>query len=365
MSKSYLFRYIVLFLISLSFCFCANEAFVEFKPVLSHSPCNKSWKNLENLCEEDIEDLSSNFSFWKDVDPEKISAEQLTTLLRTGNSIDSLSIAYFQTWANLPRSSKILEFLKDRKKLKRDSILERRKYFIAIIPGMFYKDNPITGADGAPVRNILDSQGIPNGNIQIDQVGSLEENSEQICNFIKSYNRSEHLILYSTSKGGSDFKYAISKCGNKDYFSKVKAWLNVAGLLKGTPLMTHRSDSLIKRLILRIGIPIYGYRFDSLYELRKTEDSPLSQDIESPSSMYVLNVLGIPMARHISFRGFPNYSELAVYGPNDGLTLLPDAIQSGGDVLPLWANDHYFLKFRDPSLFLGVLDWVIQNIKKK
>ncbi|WP_125226336.1 hypothetical protein [Leptospira neocaledonica] len=275
-----------------------------------------------------------------------------------------MSVAYFQAWANLPRSSAILEFLKNRKKIDQQTILERKKYFVAIIPGMFYKDNPITGADGAPVRYILDSQGVPNGNIPIDQVGSLEENSEQICNFIKNYNRQEYLILYSTSKGGSDFKYAVSKCGKENYFSKVKAWLNVAGLLRGTPLMTHRTDSFIKRFFLRVGIPLYGYRFDSLYELRKSEDSPLATEVRTPSSMYVLNVLGIPMTRHITFRGFPNYSELAMYGPNDGLTLLPDAIQAGGDVFPLWANDHYFLKFRDPSMFLGVLDWVIQNIKK-
>lgn len=364
MFKPQLVRYTFLFLINSLLSFCVNEGFVEYKPILSNSPCNKTWQSLENICNEDLEDLTLNFDFWNNIGPEKITSGHFSELLRKGNSIDSLSLAYFQAWANLPRSSAILEFLKEKRKLSNDINLERKKIFVAIVPGMFYKDNPITGADGAPVRDILNSHNIPNGNIEIDQVGSLEENSELICNFIKGYDRPEYLILYSTSKGGSDFKYALSKCGKENFILKVRAWLNVAGLLKGTPLMTHRSDSFIKRFFLRIGTPLYGYRFDSLYELRKAEDSPLANEVKTPPSMYVLNVLGIPMARHISFRGFPNYSELAKYGPNDGLTLLPDAIQCGGDVLPLWANDHYFLKFRDPNLFLAVLDWVILNIKK-
>ncbi|TGL64129.1 hypothetical protein [Leptospira sarikeiensis] len=366
-AKPYLFRLISFLFIPLLFSFCANEAFVEFKPNISNAPCDKTWKSLDHLCEEDLEDLSSGSTLFKNTDPWSIDSNILQGLLKGGNSVDSLSVSYYHAWENQPISSKILQFLAKRKKEKLSSEASsvRKNYFVGIIPGMFYKDNPVTGADGGPVREILKQAGIPNGNIDIDQIGTLEENANEICKFIKNYDRSETLILYSTSKGGSDFKYSVSKCGKEPYFLKVKAWLNVAGLLKGTPLMTNRTDTWLKRFILRIGIPLYGYRFDSLFDLRRGEEAPLDADVNIPNSLYVLNIIGIPMARHVSFRGFPNFTELAIIGPNDGLTLLPDSLQKGGDVLPLWGNDHYFLKFRDPALFLSVLDWIILNIEKK
>ena len=229
---------------------------------------------------------------------------------------------------------------------------------------MFYKDNPITGADGEPVRKVLRYVNMPHGNIPIGQDSSVETNAKTICKFIQDFKGSEKIILYGTSKGGSDIKKSIELCGNEKYFSNVKAWLNVAGLLKGTELVTNYTDTLRKRLFLRFLTFLYGYSYQGLYDIRKSEDSTLSFELKIPNNFYVLNIIGVPLSTHISLRAFPNYLQLKPYGPNDGLTLLPDAIIPEGDILPLWGNDHYFIRFKKASSLLAILIWTMEEANK-
>jgi hypothetical protein len=61
----------------------------------------------------------------------------------------------------------------------------------------------------------------------------------------------------------------------------------------------------------------------------------------------VVNYLGVPFSGDITRGGRFGYRRILPQGPNDGLTLLPDAIVPGGETLVKLGLDHYYL---DPRI---------------
>ena len=65
--------------------------------------------------------------------------------------------------------------------------------------------------------------------------------------------------------------------------------------------------------------------------------------INIPPHVQVVNLLGIAKAQEISARGKDGYAMLSSLGPNDGITLLRDAIYEAAPTIVLRGADHYFL----------------------
>ena len=58
--------------------------------------------------------------------------------------------------------------------------------------------------------------------------------------------------------------------------------------------------------------------------------------------LLVINVVGFPLTFHLNGTTRARHKQLAACGPNDGSTLLRDAIVEPGLVYPVWGADHYF-----------------------
>jgi len=106
---------------------------------------------------------------------------------------------------------------------------------LAIVPGAFYRENPRSGADGHVVHEQAERLGWRTHLIPIDSTGSLHENAETICQWLSGH-RQSRMVLASLSKGGPDVKMALAQSGAERAFESVVAWINLCGLLHGTPL---------------------------------------------------------------------------------------------------------------------------------
>ncbi len=212
---------------------------------------------------------------------------------------------------------------------------------VVIVPGAFHRENPRTGADGRVAREVAEQLGLPVEVIPVSSTGSLAENADVICEWLLA-RRAGPLILVSVSKGGSDLKTALARPDAERVFERVSGWVNLCGILDGTPMADWLlSPSLLARAN-RFVYRIRGRSLDFLADMRRYPGCALDFPLTLPAHLRAIHVVGFPLRRHLR-NGLARrcHARLAAFGPNDGSILLADAARWPGQLCPVWGADHY------------------------
>jgi hypothetical protein len=211
---------------------------------------------------------------------------------------------------------------------------------LVIVPALFYREHPGVGGDGAVG-------------------GSARANAEILCDLMPRL-CSDPTVIVSLSKGGADLRLAFEAMGRPP--AGLRAWVNVSGLLRGTPAIDRLLERWWRRWLLRMIMLRGGASPDLPREFATDPSSPLHRAATAPPGLLVINLLGFPLASHIltSF-GRLRHRQMAAYGPNDGLGLLRDAIVEPGLTYPVWGADHYFRVPAVPILLRRVIAYLVHE----
>ena len=226
---------------------------------------------------------------------------------------------------------------------------------VAIVPGAFYRENPRTGADGRVAREVAEQLGLPVVLIPVSSTGSLAENAQLIAEWLLAH-REDALILVSVSKGGGDLKTALARPDAAHVFERVVGWVNLCGILDGTPM----ADWLLSPHLLaranRFVYRIRGRSLDFLADMRRRPGGALDFPLTLPAHLRAVHVIGFPLRRHLR-NGFARrcHARLASFGPNDGSILLADTPHWPGQLCPVWGADHYLRPRTDERPLLAAL----------
>lgn len=226
---------------------------------------------------------------------------------------------------------------------------------VAIVPGAFYRENPRTGADGRVAREVAEKLELPVALIPISSTGSLAENARIISGWLLA-DRESPLVLVSVSKGGSDLKAALAQSDAAHVFARVIGWINLCGILDGTPM----ADWLLSPGLLaranRFVYRIRGRSLDFLRDMQRYPGCALDFPLTLPAHLRAVHVIGFPLHRHLS-NGLARrcHARLASFGPNDGSILLADTPRWPGQVCPVWGADHYLRPRVDERPLLAAL----------
>lgn len=211
----------------------------------------------------------------------------------------------------------------------------------AIAPGAFYTEFPHTGADGRILRNQAEKAGFRTATIPVSSTGTLSGNAAVIRDWLDQQ-PSEKIILASVSKGGSDIKYALSAENAAHTFRNVVGWINVSGILDGSPMVNWALARRMRTLFYRSVFWLRGYDFRVIQDLRWGAGSLLDFELSLPEHMSMINVVGLPLTGHMTNRLSRTFRKrIASLGPNDGSVMLADACRLPGVVYPVWGADHY------------------------
>ncbi len=213
---------------------------------------------------------------------------------------------------------------------------------LVIVPGAFHEQFPNSGADGRVVREQADLLGVEVEAVPLPNFSSLGDNAAALCDWLQAC-QAEQVVLVTTSKGGGDVKCALARPEAAAAFERVACWINLSGLLDGTPLVADLfSDSWRSRLIRWI-FERRGYDLKSMAELDHGPGNLLAGPLRLPPHLKALHVVGFPLKRHTTTRlARRNYARLEEYGPNDAAgILLADACRWPGMLYPIWGTDHY------------------------
>jgi hypothetical protein len=213
---------------------------------------------------------------------------------------------------------------------------------VVVMPGAFHAQYAHTGADGRRVLELATQLNWPAEVVPVPSLGSLDGNAALLAGVLHE-RRGEPIIVVSLSKGGADARTAFERPAAAEEFRDVRAWINISGIVTGTPLVAWLRARPLRCWGVRLLLRCRGQRWTQVEELRHEPGAPLARPIRLPSRMRAIHIAGFPSVRDLSNdwarRG---HARLAPLGPNDGGgILLRDLLHLPGEVFPVRGADHY------------------------
>lgn len=215
-----------------------------------------------------------------------------------------------------------------------------RDYIILVVPGWGYKTSADqTGADLAEPREIMSSLGFETHLVNVEDNGSVESGAGMLVEAINEHSHGgKRIILVSASSGGPTVAAALRDPATSSN-PHLAGWLNICGVLKGSPVI----DTFMpwpKSLLLRAIAFFEGWKYRDLLSLSATHSKPRYEGFVPPGHLTVVNYIGIPFSGQVSEMGVTFYNLLKTEGPNDGLTLILDALAPGYTIMAV-GSDHF------------------------
>ena len=235
---------------------------------------------------------------------------------------------------------------------------------LVIVPGAFYRENPRSGADGRLLREQAERLDCPTGIIPIASRGTLKQNARIICDWLLEHQK-QPIILASLSKGGADVKMALAEPDAVRAFKNVAAWVNLCGILNGTPMAEWLLSRNPAALLNRLYYTLRGQGLGFLRDLGYGSGWPLDFELELPHHIRMITIAGFPLREHLSSALARRcHRRLTHLGPNDGSLILSDVCALPGLLYPIWGADHYLRPKTDVNqLVLSVLQYLDEELQ--
>lgn len=241
-----------------------------------------------------------------------------------------------------------------------DTLEHTDRVTVVIVPGAFYREHPESGADGAFVLEQARRLGCKTALVPLESFGTIQRNVQSLCDWLRQQPAGP-LILVSLSKAGAEVRLALA---DADAFRHVVAWVNLSGLVRGTPMVNWLFRHPARSLLIRLLFWWKGYAWTGVKELEWGPTGSLAGEFHVPADLLVVHLFGFPLAQHLSrplaHRG---HRRLTPLGPNDGgANLLTDLVSLPGLIYPVWGADHYLQPAWDiQALLRRVICYVVRN----
>jgi hypothetical protein len=263
-------------------------------------------------------------------------------------SPDTATALLIQCLATVPQLQKSQQLFLHELALRREADPEQatylstraQEYMVLIVPGWGYQSNAdVTGSDLAMPRNILTNLGFEHHLVALEDTGSVEEGARVLVTALhKHLQNSKRIILVSASSGGPTVALALADPSLATH-PRLVGWLNICGILHGTPVI----DDFMpwpKSLLLRAVALYEGWNYQGLLSLSRAHSQPRYAGFTAPARLTIVNYVGIPFSGQVSDLGQDTYDLLKTQGPNDGLTLISDALAPGYTIMAV-GMDHF------------------------
>jgi hypothetical protein len=218
-----------------------------------------------------------------------------------------------------------------------------RSYLLVFAPGYGWRMDPTTGADFARQRYLLERQGFRTHLIESDELGSVEANAALIAEALEQLaGHHERMIVISTSKAGPEVALALGELLPEAPLARVRAWVSIGGLLRGSPLADRWSRwprSWAGWLIFKW----QGLNPEVIGNLRTRKRTEVFERLRFPEHLLMVHYIGTPLSGQVGPAALSRYRVMRPLGPNDGLTLLADELAPGGAALTAVGLDHFYL----------------------
>ena len=207
------------------------------------------------------------------------------------------------------------------------------------MPGWLYRTHPESGADLARPRAVLAARGYAVQLAEIDENATVETNGDALAAELERLAGGRRLILVSTSKAGPETQLALDRLERAGKAGHVAAWVNIGGLLNGTAVADHW-DPWPRSWLAALAFAFMGHGTESIGSMTTGARRPHFAELRLPAGVLVVTYIGAPRASEVNPGAQNDYAILAPHGPNDGMTLLADALVPQGVTVVERGLDH-------------------------
>lgn len=268
------------------------------------------------------------------------------------HGVDAATLAFYDCIRSAPRNHALVAALDARTDLPGPSAARARAQ-VLIAPALFYRERPDIGGDGAVVQAAARAAGFCVRLLPVASGGTASVNAATIRDLLPAY-CDRPTVLVSLSKGTADVRLAFERMPSLP--RNLAAWVNVSGLAHGTPAIDRLTSRWWSRLAIRALLARHRAPFELTREFATGGGSALNVPARAPHGLLTVNLIACPLSRHFTTRfGRIRHRQMAHLGPNDGLTLLRDAIVEPGLVYPVLGADHYFRSAEVPRVIVRLL----------
>lgn len=240
----------------------------------------------------------------------------------------------------------------------------RQDVLILLVPGWLYITQPETGADFARARRVLDAQGLEHHLVRTQESGTIEDNARIIADeIVRLSGQYRALLLVSASKAGPEVGEALSLLEREQRSHAARTWVNIGGILQGSPLADWAAR-WPQRAAVGLLAPFKGWTLASVDSMRTVPSRARFERWRLPPRLRVVNYLGVPFSGDITRGGRFGYRRILPQGPNDGLTLLLDAVAPGSETLVQLGLDHYYLDPRIDQKTAALARLLLRELEK-
>ncbi len=236
--------------------------------------------------------------------------------------------------------------------------LDTNGYTLLFAPGWLYHSHPENGAGFERQLAVAAEIGVDAERIETDENGSVEVNARTIAEDLRRRRATgRRYLVVSASKSGPEVALALAMLSSGEA-AHVAAWVNVAGVLGGSPL----ADAALVAPRCWAALALLSWRRGGLNGM-KSMSTPLRRSslsaVRLPEHVLVVNDIPLPLSGDVSPRARGGYESMRALGPNDGLALTVDEIFPGGMTLVEVGLDHYMsapdIALRTAALIRAVL----------
>ncbi|GAB3529714.1 hypothetical protein GCM10027342_39090 [Photobacterium alginatilyticum] len=222
-------------------------------------------------------------------------------------------------------------------------------YKLLFVPGWDYAESGhLTGADFNAPRAMATKLGIENYLVELPPTGSVEQNAEYLATDIIHHGRAgKGIILAGASSAGPAIHLALAELLSEKERRAVKAWFNIGGILQGSPLIDYYQQ-WPHSWFFNFAVWDQGWDKQAIVSMGTGRSRSRFSRLRIESELLIINYLGIPLSGQLSKFSIGKYPLLKPEGPNDGLTLLTDAIAPNSMTIVALGSDHYFAE--DPEI---------------
>ncbi|MGR5147325.1 hypothetical protein ACQKP8_12365 [Photobacterium alginatilyticum] len=222
-------------------------------------------------------------------------------------------------------------------------------YMLLFVPGWDYAESGhLTGADFKAPRVMATKLGVENYLVELPPTGSVEQNAEYVAKDIIHHSRAEKgIILAGASSAGPAIHLALAELLSEKERGAVKAWLNIGGILQGSPLIDYYQQ-WPHSWFFNLAVWDQGWDKDAILSMGTSLSRTRFSRLRIESDLLIINYLGVPLSGQLTKFSIEKYPLLKSEGPNDGLTLLTDAIAPNSMTIVALGSDHYFAE--DPEI---------------
>lgn len=229
----------------------------------------------------------------------------------------------------------------------REGPVRSAPYVVVFVPGLFYKTHPETKGDLREAEQLVQSMGVATDRVESGDADTVEANAQRIADFItQRKDDGRELILVSASKGGPEVLYALGRLVPKAAAQRVRAWVSIGGVLRGSPV----ADQYLtgpRSWLAGVAAWWMGFPCDMVASLSTQRSLARFAELSMPEHVQVLHYVAVPLSGTITPEVRDPYETMHSHGPSDGLTLLTDELLAGGKVITDIGLDH---RYADPRI---------------